>query len=520
MKVLFTIVFNLLVVFSMAQNPTYQWMTSQGGVVTSMCILSNQDVIQVTNESGACQLKKVNQMGQVLWTKSFGTESTFTNIACDQNDNLYLTGVIYGTSGSCDLDPGNNTINYTISSNALFVQKLDNEANTIWQRTYENFYFNPSFSSLPNIAINNNNGNVALVGGFIGALNLDPSTSVGSLLNPEFFTDPFIGIFNSTGTCLASYSEDIGGNAAFTCCQFDTNENLIVGGFKYSNGSTITIESFDPSLTRLWTHSGTVTAVAGKVRDLKITANNEIVYCGVEIDNSVVYRIPNPSTQVIVNSIPIWKKIYEGINYEIKSIALDENANIYLGGGVYGGLNVDVSPDGLTNDTIGNYNQIRGLITYLDSLGNYLGKKLFDHNNGPSSLPPYSDINCIVAKGNSLYAGGEKNNLVDFDSDLIDNQSDGFNNDPGFLVKWSIGNNNLSLNQNMNSKNLLSLFPNPVQNRLFISNEFSGTYEVLDLKGKIISSELYSPLGINVGIMTPGIYFLKTQTGLYRFVKE
>jgi hypothetical protein len=84
----------------------------------------------------------------------------------------------------------------------------------------------------------------------------------------------------------------------------------------------------------------------------------------------------------------------------------------------------------------------------------------------------------------------------------------------------SLSNNNLSLNQNMNSKNLLSLFPNPVQNRLFISNEFSGTYEVLDLKGKIISSELYSPLGINVGIMTPGIYFLKTQTGLYRFVKE
>jgi hypothetical protein len=88
----------------------------------------------------------------------------------------------------------------------------------------------------------------------------------------------------------------------------------------------------------------------------------------------------------------------------------------------------------------------------------------------------------------------------------------------------TISNQTVGLNQ-LDSKNI-SIYPNPVQNELFIvlDNEDITKIDILDLSGKMIKSARTNTSQIDVSELSEGIYILQvyTQTGVSntRFVKQ
>ena len=61
------------------------------------------------------------------------------------------------------------------------------------------------------------------------------------------------------------------------------------------------------------------------------------------------------------------------------------------------------------------------------------------------------------------------------------------------------------------SENQLILYPNPVNEVLFVKNQQVLSYEIVDLQGKIISRG-GAVMGIDVSFLPAGFYFLKVKT--------
>jgi hypothetical protein len=69
----------------------------------------------------------------------------------------------------------------------------------------------------------------------------------------------------------------------------------------------------------------------------------------------------------------------------------------------------------------------------------------------------------------------------------------------------------------------LKLFPNPTTQdvQVTLSETVSGTYEVYDLSGKkLMSGEVSSTFSIPSHTFYPGLYFLKIENHLFKFIKN
>ncbi|HRO43874.1 MAG TPA: T9SS type A sorting domain-containing protein [Flavipsychrobacter sp.] len=103
------------------------------------------------------------------------------------------------------------------------------------------------------------------------------------------------------------------------------------------------------------------------------------------------------------------------------------------------------------------------------------------------------------------------------------------NDVPGQIVGWTAGNisqligfNGYALSVDDPQKKIpFSVFPNPATDKLHVSKEASGVYEVYDLRGvKVAASNIKEGEEVNVQSLAPGIYMLKMGERTTRFVKE
>lgn len=82
------------------------------------------------------------------------------------------------------------------------------------------------------------------------------------------------------------------------------------------------------------------------------------------------------------------------------------------------------------------------------------------------------------------------------------------------------------LNVAENQLQPLAVYPNPAQDRLFISGAFLGEEEVsvLDVSGRVVFQTKYDISGFDVSQLQPGVYVLRMQDGvktrIARFIKE
>ncbi len=174
---------------------------------------------------------KLNPNGDLLWVKQVGGASfeEGLSIAIDSNDNVYTTGYF---SGTLDFDPGPGV--YTLTSDGIFIQKLDNDGNFVWAR---NMIGGTGFTRGKSITIDSNN-DIYVAGDFESTVDFDPGPGVSNLTANGI--DAFIVKLNSNGQFL--WAKQLGGDHSDILFEItiDYNDNI------YATGYFIQSADFDP----------------------------------------------------------------------------------------------------------------------------------------------------------------------------------------------------------------------------------------------------------------------------------
>lgn len=242
------------------------------------------------------------------WANSNGNTSASygTSVATDSENNVYVIGTFEGT---LDLDPGAGVANVISNGGQdIFIQKLDPAGNLIWVKS-----IGGSMNDFGWQICVDNNENILIAGSFNDVVDFDPNAGIENHTAAAFL-DAFILKLTNDGTfqwvaAFGSVSADV----AFVLAT-NTNNEVIAGGiFK----GTV---DFDPGVG---VNNQTSTGSASDAYLLKLDADG----------------------------LFMWVNLTSGASYEeYRSIAVDDNDNIYAQG-VYQGT-VDFDPGaGVVNET-------------------------------------------------------------------------------------------------------------------------------------------------------------------------
>ncbi len=177
------------------------------------------------------------------WARSFGgtTSEWPTDIKTDHSGNVYSIGYF---EDSVDFDPGSGVdMRYSNGSQDFYIQKLDNNGNLIWVKTFGGVSVDRGQSL--NV---DNAGNVFITGSFTDTVDFDPGPNTFQLVSRQpiigvFYVSTFILKLNKDGDFVWALSYDIGQfTELFT--KIDKDGNLLTAG-KLNNGSY----DLDPSPT-------------------------------------------------------------------------------------------------------------------------------------------------------------------------------------------------------------------------------------------------------------------------------
>lgn len=138
---------------------------------------------------------KMDSAGNYIWSRSAGGTSNEAGygIAVDNEGNVYTTGIF---SGSADFDPGIGT-HYLIANGSwtdIFIHKLDSIGNFVWAKSIGG----PAASDVPNGIVIDRKGHIYTVGYFKGTVDFDPGTGVFNLTSNNF-GDMYISKLNKNG---------------------------------------------------------------------------------------------------------------------------------------------------------------------------------------------------------------------------------------------------------------------------------------------------------------------------------
>ena len=181
-------------------------------------------------------VQKLDPNGNFQWAKQMGGigYDGASSITTDVNGNIYITGNFEDT---VDFDPGlgiNNLI--SISSDDIFIQKLDSNGNFLWVKQMSgNIYLNSGGSSSITTDIK---GNVYSTGEFQN-IDIDPGTGVFNLISNGGF-DIYIQKLDADGNFL--WAKQMGGTGLDYSSSITTDAN----GNIYTTGDFQNTVDFDP----------------------------------------------------------------------------------------------------------------------------------------------------------------------------------------------------------------------------------------------------------------------------------
>lgn len=480
------------------------------------------------NSSNDCIfVLKLDTNGDFIWAKSMhgNNHASALSIACDKQENIYLTGSF---SGNIDFNPDTSGAYFLTSGGAkdVFLCKLTQNGNFIWTKKMggsgDDFGTSIAFDSF---------NNVYTTGNFRGG-NADFNPGGGiNYLNAQGQNDVFILKLDSGGIFV--WAKQFGGVGYDfgTSIQIDEDDNI------YTFGHFWNTVDFDPG-----TGVDTLSALGGNPEDIFIQKLNN-------------------------NGDYVWaKRIGDLSNDKCRAATIGPNANLYLTGEFK--TTVDFDPDtGITNLTAkggtdifvlklscnsyktmsisacdsyvspsGNYTWYSSN-TYLDSLPNFdgcdslitinltidtvdlsineVGNQLVSNQTGAS----YQWIDCN--NGNSPFVGDT-------------NQTFSPSVDGDYAVILSLNgctDTSVCINVIITGQNEIKsvtngfIYPNPTASQLTIDTKLAiKEMVVIDITGKIIRSIIPKTNKINVSDLSNGIYFLKVigveQTIIQKFVKQ
>ncbi len=329
---------------------------------------------------------KLDPNGDFIWAKSMGgtSDDMGYSISSDYQGNVFTIGEYYST---VDFDPGAGLSQLTSEGlEDVFVQKLKRNGDFIWAKS-----IGGTGSERGTSLANDQIGNVYLTGYYIGTVDFNPNGGVYNLITDSIVGDLFILKLNGQGSfewCKSTQSN--GGNDhayGYPKLVLDSLENVCITGqfrglvdFDPSHGISnlhsgngfddVFVLKLDNSGDFIWVkHLSTTNHSVSQIDSYGIIADqsSNLYVTGsfsgtVDVDPSSSIHIINGNYSfekfiVKLDSLGsfIWgKRTQAGMQCSGRSIATDQNGNIYTTGAFQGQCDFDPS-DSIFNLNSGLY---------------------------------------------------------------------------------------------------------------------------------------------------------------------
>ena len=169
-------------------------------------------------------IEKLDANGNFIWVKTIeGTSNGYGNsLDIDTSGNILLTGRFRGTM---DFDPSSSNFNITAVSYDIFIQKLDQNGDFIWAKS-----FTGSGSNEGNYLRTDKAGNIYVTGRFENSADFDPGASTLNL-TAIGDNDIFIAKLDPFGDILWSRSVGGTGKDYSYSLAIDQLENIYLTGY-------------------------------------------------------------------------------------------------------------------------------------------------------------------------------------------------------------------------------------------------------------------------------------------------
>lgn len=276
---------------------------------------------------------KSDNNGNVIWKKAFiapvwitNTSTVAMEMALDKYSNLYFSGY-YNSSSDFDPGPATYYLNTNNSNWHQFFVKLDSDGNFVWAKSFGEGQANVhSITSC-------SNGDLILYGGLYGSVDFDFDAITPPTTDSGFFVCrvdtsgslQFLKILRSIGYSSSIFYDEL---------KLDDNDNI------YLTGSLYQTVDFDP---------GPSNFILSPYNDF----DDDIFICA--LDNQGNFK---------------WAKSLTSPNRQIaRSLAIDENKNIYIVGAFTDFVDFDPGPGNFNLSADTTY--ANAFLSIYDSLGNF-----------------------------------------------------------------------------------------------------------------------------------------------------
>lgn len=493
-------------------------------------------------------VQKLDKEGNHLWAFSLGNsrENTALNISVDKFGGVYISGYFWGERMDLDPGPDSSFVEGRFGNRKPFLMKVDENGNFLWGNSPTGGASGNIFQGLTV----DDSANVYMTASFMGWADFDPDTSEYKLFS-ERLSDAYIlkldtdgkfkwvktlpGLFESRGQGIHI---DPSGNVLVAGTfndktDFDPGpDSLFLTGNRYD----IFVLKLNALGELVWVNSfGANEADVAEAITTDIQGN---IYVTGYFQDSVDFD-PGTGTEILISSGGgdifiakynsmgefIWAKRPGGTSTIIssndtdvgKSIVLDEDANVYLAGFFYFEMDFDPGPGSDLQYSRGQSDIFYAKYT---TEGEYIWGKAIGSNQIDAgyaiALDPKQDP--IVV--------GTFSGIIDFDTgndtSLLNSYGPGGNGggSSNFVLKiqeeWTVGVEDFELENNM------TLYPNPVKDRLSVEYKAHDIEEVaiLDLTGKVIYKTSYEKEGVDVRMLSSGMYLLEIRSQGKRITRK
>ncbi len=487
-------------------------------------------------------IQKLDENGNQLWTKTIGgTGSDLGRKVNNHHSHVIVTGTF---SDTVDFDPGTGVVQKISKGDRdVFVLALDQSGDFLWVKTFGGTY-NENFGSQE---LDNAN-DIVLTGSFADTMEIDVNGTPKTFVS-KGSSDIFVLKMDLT-TAVVSWVKTIGGSGdnAGIGVAIKSNRNILLTA-RFKNNLDANPDTSSSAVFNLSSYTGhnacliELTEFGDFVNGFAFGNTSDMEPYDLEIDNneniyltgyfkattdfdlkSGVTNITSNGGQdcfiVKLNSSKdlIWAKTFGG-NQVDQSFELEVGANgaVYTTGRFSNTVDFDPGTGTENRTTISSAYDI--FVQKLNSAGDF--ELVYTFGSSGSDIGKGLELDIM---GN-LYVSGEFLDAVDFDpsagSTILTGASSTTN---GFLLSFydaqSVGTDEYSLTHSV------IVYPNPVQNRLFIALEEDKITKanIFDLSGKLVNSIINNSKSIDVSDLNNGVYILKavTEKGIItsRFVKQ
>ncbi len=416
-------------------------------------------------------ISKLDNSGNFVWAKSLCPGGYCGSIAVDDADNLYCVG---NFSGTVDFDPGPAIYNVTATSGtSAFVLKMDATGNFLWSKHIER-------AGAQSVSVDKSN-NVCILGQYNDTTDFDPGAGVYNMFSQGSYDNIYVSKLDASGNFL--WAKGIGGpgDVEARCIKTGANNEVFLSG-RY--GSSV---DFDPG-------SGSY--------NLTAAGSSAPYVC--KLDSLGTFN---------------WVKTFENDTSDTdgncagRSIALDENNNVYLIGSFKHTEDFDPGPG---QHFIGSFGSLDIFVCKLNAAGNLvdvaqLGGTTYDV--GTALAADYL--------GN-VYVTGYFTGTADFNPGSGTCNLTSAGGGDVFVCKLN-SSISTSIETIPSAQECISIYPNPSTGifNLKTSKVYNGNICIYDVLGRcILSQPMDESLQIDLSAAGKGIYFVEVETENARINKK